>query len=34
VERPGRHKLVLSTWDKVIRRPDDLVGELLSTLAA
>jgi hypothetical protein len=33
---PGRHgfKLVLATWDKVARRPDDLIGELLTTLAA
>jgi hypothetical protein len=33
---PGRHgfKLVLATWDKVTKRPDELVAELLTTLAA
>jgi hypothetical protein len=33
---PGRHgfKLVLATWDKVVRRQDDFVQELRRTLAA
>lgn len=33
---PGRHgyRLVLATWEKVTRRPDALVSELLTTLAA
>ena len=33
---PGRHgfKLVLATWDKVTKRPDELVAELLTTMAA
>ena len=33
---PGRHgyKLVLATWDKVVRRPKDLIEELRATLAA
>jgi hypothetical protein len=33
---PGRHcfKLVLATWDKVVRRPDDFVEELERTRAA
>jgi very-short-patch-repair endonuclease len=31
---PGRHgyRLVLATWEKVTRHPDDLVGELLATM--
>jgi very-short-patch-repair endonuclease len=33
---PGRHgyRLVLATWDKVTRHPDELVDELVTTLAA
>ena len=33
---PGRHgyKLVLATWDKVVRRPNDPIEELRATLAA
>jgi hypothetical protein len=33
---PGHHgfKLVLATWDKVTRRPDELVSELVTTLVA
>ncbi len=33
---PGRHgfKLVLATWEKVTRRPDALIAELRTTLAA
>jgi very-short-patch-repair endonuclease len=33
---PGRHgyRLVLATWDKVMRTPDDLVRELGATMAA
>jgi very-short-patch-repair endonuclease len=33
---PGRHgyRLVFATWDKVTRRPDDLVDELRTTIAA
>jgi hypothetical protein len=33
---PGRHgyRLVLATWDKVARRPVDLVDELVATMAA
>jgi hypothetical protein len=33
---PGRHglKLVLATWDKVTKQPEQPVGELLTTLAA
>jgi hypothetical protein len=32
---PGRHgyKLVLATWDKVTRRPLDLIEELRATSA-
>ena len=33
---PGRYgyKLVLATWDKVVRRPGEFVDELRRTLAA
>src|SRR5262249_26512731 len=33
---PGRHgfRLVLATWHKVTRQPDDLIAELLTTLSA
>jgi len=33
---PGRHgyRLVLATWEKVTRQPDDLVRELVATTAA
>jgi hypothetical protein len=33
---PGRHgfRLVLATWDKVTRDPDELLAELLTTMAA
>ena len=33
---PGRHgyRLVLATWEKVTRRPDDLLHELAATMAA
>jgi len=33
---PGRHgfRLVLATWNKVTRAPDDLVDELLATMSA
>jgi len=33
---PGRHgyKVILATWDKVVRHPADLVAELRATLAA
>ena len=33
---PGRHgyRLVLATWQKVVRQPDDLVCELVATMAA
>jgi very-short-patch-repair endonuclease len=33
---PGRHgyKLVLATWDKVVRHPEDFIHELRATLAA
>lgn len=33
---PGRHgfRLVLATWEKVTRKPDDLIRELIATMAA
>jgi hypothetical protein len=33
---PGRHgyRVVFATWDKVVRRADDLVSELQATLHA
>jgi very-short-patch-repair endonuclease len=33
---PGRHgyRLVLATWDKVVRKPDELLRELVATMVA